>query len=80
MLYEVRTYDLKPRSVPEFEQEFGSKVPGRQKFSQLGGLWQAGWQASSAYRPRALALCPEPRKPIRKAAVKPMPQNDTEQD
>ena len=39
MLYEVRTYDLKPRSVPEFEQEFGSKVPGRQKFSQFGGLW-----------------------------------------
>jgi len=39
MLYEVRTYDLKPRSVPEFEQEFGSKVSGRQQFSQFGGLW-----------------------------------------
>jgi hypothetical protein len=39
MIYEFRTYDLKPRSVPEFEKRFGEKVPGRLKYSQFGGLW-----------------------------------------
>ena len=39
MLYEIRTYDLQPRSVPEFESRFGEKLPGRLKFSPLGGLW-----------------------------------------
>ena len=39
MIYEFRTYDLKPRSVPDFENGFAEKLPGRQKFGQLGGLW-----------------------------------------
>ena len=39
MIYEFRTYDLQPRSVPEFEAEFGNKLPGRLEFSPLGGLW-----------------------------------------
>ena len=39
MIYEVRTYDLKPRSVPVWEKAFGDKLDGRQKFSPLGGLW-----------------------------------------
>ena len=39
MLYEFRTYDLKPRSVPDFEQAFADKLPGRAEFSSLGGLW-----------------------------------------
>ena len=39
MIYEFRTYDLKPRSVPEFEKRFGEKLPGRLEFSPLGGLW-----------------------------------------
>ena len=39
MIYEIRTYDLTLRSAPEFEKRFGEKLPGRQEFSQLGGLW-----------------------------------------
>lgn len=39
MIYEVRTYDLKPRSLDEFEQRFGEKLPGRQQYSDLAGLW-----------------------------------------
>lgn len=39
MLDEIRTYDLKPRSVPEFENRFGEKLPGRLAYSPLGGLW-----------------------------------------
>ena len=39
MLYEFRTYDLTPRSVPEFEKRFGEKLPGRLEFSPLAGLW-----------------------------------------
>jgi hypothetical protein len=40
MIYEVRTYDLKPRSVPEVLKRTGEKLKeGRQKYSQLGGYW-----------------------------------------
>lgn len=39
MIYEFRTYDLKPRGVTEFERAFGEKLPGRVKYSALGGLW-----------------------------------------
>jgi len=39
MLYEVRTYDLKPRSVPVWEEAFAEKLPGRLNYSSLGGLW-----------------------------------------
>ena len=39
MIYEFRTYDLKPRGVPEFERAFGERLPQRVKYSPLGGLW-----------------------------------------
>jgi hypothetical protein len=39
MIYEFRTYDLKPRSVPGWEKAFGEKLPERVKYSPLGGLW-----------------------------------------
>lgn len=39
MIYEFRTYDLTPRSVPDFENGFAEKLPGRLGFSPLGGLW-----------------------------------------
>ena len=29
MIYEIRTYDLKPRSLPEFEVRTTEKLPGR---------------------------------------------------
>jgi len=39
MIHEIRTYDLKPRSVPEFEKRAGEMIEGRTEFSQLGGFW-----------------------------------------
>ena len=39
MIYEFRAYDLIPRSVPDFENGFAEKLPGRLGFSPLGGLW-----------------------------------------
>lgn len=39
MFYEMRTYDLKPRSVPEWEKGFAEMLPGRLEYSKLGGLW-----------------------------------------
>ena len=39
MIYEIRTYDLKPRMVPEYQKRFGGKLPGRMEFSKLGGHW-----------------------------------------
>ncbi len=38
MIYEMRTYDLKPRSVDEVEKRTGEKLPGRLKYSALGGF------------------------------------------
>jgi hypothetical protein len=39
MIYEMRTYDLRPRSLDEFEKRFGERLPGRQQYSDLAGLW-----------------------------------------
>ena len=39
MIYDVRTYDLTPWSVPEFERRFGAALPERQKISPLGAFW-----------------------------------------
>ncbi|MCY4474875.1 MAG: NIPSNAP family protein [Chloroflexi bacterium] len=40
MIYEFRTYDLKPRNVPLFEERTAEKIKeGRQNYSQLFGFW-----------------------------------------
>ena len=40
MIYEFRTYDLKPRSVPEFEKRSAEKIKeGRLDHSDLFGFW-----------------------------------------
>lgn len=39
MIYEVRTYRLKPGSVPEVEKRFAEALPHREKYSKLGALW-----------------------------------------
>ena len=35
MIYEVRTYTLKPGSVATFEENFGAALPYREKYSKL---------------------------------------------
>ena len=39
MIIEVRTYQLKPGNVPEFEKRFGEALPAREKLSKLTALW-----------------------------------------
>lgn len=39
MIYELRTYDLKPGAVPEFEARFAEALPHSEKYSRLGGFW-----------------------------------------
>ena len=39
MIYEVRTYTLKPGSVAQFEENFGKALPYREKYSKLGAFW-----------------------------------------
>jgi len=39
MIYEVRTYTLKPGSVNEAENRFGEAMPSRDKYSKLGAFW-----------------------------------------
>ena len=39
MIYEMRTYDLKPRALPEVEQRFGEAYEKRKKYSELAAFW-----------------------------------------
>jgi hypothetical protein len=39
MIYEMRTYDLKPHSLPEVELRFGEAYEKRKKFSPLAAFW-----------------------------------------
>ena len=39
MIYEVRTYDLKPHSLPEVEKRFAEAYEHRKQFSQLAAFW-----------------------------------------
>ena len=39
MIYEVRTYRLKPGSIAECEQRFAEALPHREKYSPLGAFW-----------------------------------------
>ncbi len=39
MIYEVRTYTLKPGSVATFEENFAKALPYREKYSKLGAFW-----------------------------------------
>ena len=39
MIYEVRTYTLKPGSVATFEANFAQALPHRQKYSPLAAFW-----------------------------------------
>ena len=39
MLYEVRTYTLRPGTVAEFEERFAKRLPLREKHSKLGAFW-----------------------------------------
>ncbi len=39
MIYEVRTYDLKPGSVPQAEEAFAEALPHREKYSPLAAFW-----------------------------------------
>ena len=39
MIYEVRTYTLKPGGVPQFEANFADALPHREKYSKLAAFW-----------------------------------------
>ena len=39
MIYEVRTYDLKPGSVPQAEEAFAEALPYREKYSPIAAFW-----------------------------------------
>ena len=39
MIYAMRTYTLKPGTVPIFEERFAESLPFREKYSKLGAFW-----------------------------------------
>src|SRR5260370_22624910 len=40
MIFEMRTYLLKPGTAPKAEELFGEMMPGRAKLSRLAGYWR----------------------------------------
>jgi hypothetical protein len=38
MIYEVRTYTLRPGTVAEFEERYAKRLPLREHHSKLGGF------------------------------------------
>ncbi len=40
MIFEIRTYLLKPGTVPQAEEAFAVALPGRVKLSRLAGFWR----------------------------------------
>jgi hypothetical protein len=39
MIFEMRTYTLKPGTLPQVAERFAEALPGRVKLSPLGGFW-----------------------------------------
>src|ERR1700752_4570838 len=39
MIYEVRTYTLRPGPVAEFEERYAARLPLRERHSKLGAFW-----------------------------------------
>ena len=39
MIYEVRTYDMKPGAVPQAEEAFAEALPYREKYSPIAAFW-----------------------------------------
>jgi len=39
MIYEFRTYTLRPGTLPEFLKRFGEALPKRERFSKLPAFW-----------------------------------------
>ena len=39
MIYEIRTYTLKPGTVDVYEERFAEGLPVREKYSKLGAFW-----------------------------------------
>src|SRR5207244_8656999 len=39
MIYEMRTFDLQPGMVPEFEKRYAAALPPRAQISPLGAFW-----------------------------------------
>ncbi|MBL8674613.1 MAG: NIPSNAP family protein [Rhodospirillales bacterium] len=40
MIFEMRTYLLKPGTAPQVEELFAASIAGRTRFSRLGGYWR----------------------------------------
>src|SRR5687767_15963588 len=40
MIFEMRTYLMKPGSIPKVEELWGAALPARTKLSRFGGFWR----------------------------------------
>src|SRR5215475_15567 len=44
MIYEVRTYTLRPGTVAEFEERYAKRLPLREQHSKLGAFWHTEFE------------------------------------
>ncbi len=47
MIYEVRTYDIKPRNIPEVEKRFGESYEKRKAYSELAAFFHVSRMTGS---------------------------------
>jgi len=40
LIIEMRTYDLQPGTVPQYEKHFAEALPRRMEYSRLGAFWR----------------------------------------
>ena len=52
MIYEFRTYTLKPRSLAEVEKRYGEAYEYRKKYSPLAAFWHTGGRPAQRDHPR----------------------------
>jgi hypothetical protein len=66
MLYEVRTYTLRPGTVAEFEERFAKRLPLREKHSKLGAFWHTEFGPLNQERSlwTGSSRCPRYREPV----------------
>ena len=60
MIYEVRTYTLRPGTVAEFEERFAKRLPLRREALQARGLLAHRVRAAQSGYPRLSLRRPEP--------------------
>src|ERR671934_2795884 len=80
MIYEMRSFNLRPGTVPEFEKRYAAALPERTKISPLGACWHTEIgplnQVIAVWPYESLAARDQARAEASKAGIWPPPTTD----